>query len=203
MRKPRRAPPGRAPALASGTALVLLAATGCSPYDPSLPATPFLCGTTEPQCPDGYRCVADGTRMVCASGAIAPDAGFACADDSAFEGPGGNSTLPTATALTFPLPEMALAQLAICPAGDKDTFSLSLSGVQRNLDANTQWGTGQPVNLELFDATGTSLATGLASGARSIQLTKTDLPAGTYYLQTSAAAGVENNYGLAITVSGP
>ncbi|HEX4423076.1 MAG TPA: hypothetical protein VH165_34400 [Kofleriaceae bacterium] len=202
MREPRRALPGRAPALASGTALVVLAATGCSPYDPSLPATPFLCGTTEPKCPDGYRCVADGTRMVCALGAIAPDAGFACADDSAFEG-AGNSTLQTATALTFPLPEMALAQLAICPAGDKDTFSLSLSGAQRNIDANTQWDTGQPINLELFDATGASLATGLASGDRSIQLTKFDLAAGTYYLQTSAAAGVENNYGLAITVSGP
>ena len=46
-------------------ALALLAA--CSPYDPTLPAQPFLCGSAEPKCPDGYTCVSSGTLMVCAS----------------------------------------------------------------------------------------------------------------------------------------
>ena len=45
--------------------VVLFAA--CSPYDPQLPAQPFLCGSTEPKCPDGYTCVASGTQLVCAT----------------------------------------------------------------------------------------------------------------------------------------
>src|SRR5438128_2596672 len=44
--------------------LVLLAAA-CSPYDPNLPPEPFLCGTSEPKCPDGYTCQTQGTQLVC------------------------------------------------------------------------------------------------------------------------------------------
>ena len=29
----------------------------CSPYSPNLGATPFLCGSGTPQCPDGYKCM--------------------------------------------------------------------------------------------------------------------------------------------------
>jgi hypothetical protein len=50
--------------------------TACSPYDPSLPTTAFLCGASEPRCPDGYTCIADGKQMVChADGEPLPDAG--------------------------------------------------------------------------------------------------------------------------------
>ena len=46
--------------------VILLVA--CTPYDPSLPAEPFLCGSDEPKCPDGYTCMADGTgNQVCAT----------------------------------------------------------------------------------------------------------------------------------------
>ena len=46
---------------ASGPAL-----GACSPYDPDLGSTPFLCGTVDPACPDGYACQDDGTgKMVC------------------------------------------------------------------------------------------------------------------------------------------
>lgn len=48
---------------------VLLAAVAglaaCTPYDPKLSDTPFLCGTTEPKCPDGYTCVASNGKNVC------------------------------------------------------------------------------------------------------------------------------------------
>lgn len=37
--------------------LVIASAIGaCTPYDPTLGDTPFLCGTTEPKCPEGYTC---------------------------------------------------------------------------------------------------------------------------------------------------
>lgn len=35
-------------------AAAMLAA--CTPFEPSLPSTPFRCGSADPQCPDGYVC---------------------------------------------------------------------------------------------------------------------------------------------------
>jgi hypothetical protein len=55
--------------------LVLLVAA-CSPYDPNLPAQPFLCGPSEPKCPDGYTCQTVGTQLVCTTTAPGnPDGG--------------------------------------------------------------------------------------------------------------------------------
>src|SRR3954467_6417067 len=68
--------------------LVLLLAA-CSPYDPSLPPQPFLCGSAEPKCPDGYTCM--GT--VCTTTAVLPDGG---------DGPTGSCTKPfTGTLATW------------------------------------------------------------------------------------------------------
>ena len=54
--------------------LVLLVAA-CSPYDPNLPPEPFLCGPSEPKCPDGYTCQTVGTQLVCTTGASGTDGG--------------------------------------------------------------------------------------------------------------------------------
>ena len=56
--------------------LLLTAATAlgaCTPYDPALGPTPFLCGTTEPKCPDGYTCVSTGGKSVCTTTAVPGD----------------------------------------------------------------------------------------------------------------------------------
>jgi hypothetical protein len=55
--------------------LIALALAACSPYEPSLPPTPFLCATDEPRCPDGYTCVTDGKQQVCRADGTATDAG--------------------------------------------------------------------------------------------------------------------------------
>lgn len=67
--------------LAATIAAVALAAA-CSSYDPQLPRQPFLCGSDEPRCPDGYTCMTDGSnRMVCnPDGEPAPDASVARSD---------------------------------------------------------------------------------------------------------------------------
>lgn len=53
-----------------------VAGPACSPYDPSLPRTPFLCGDQEPRCPDGHVCVDDPDgRKVCRAADAAVDAG--------------------------------------------------------------------------------------------------------------------------------
>jgi hypothetical protein len=56
-------------------ALLAAALAACSPYDPSLPPTPFLCGDQEPRCPEGYVCVADDDRQVCRAEGTVADAG--------------------------------------------------------------------------------------------------------------------------------
>lgn len=61
-----------------------LAAAACTSYDPQLPDHPFLCGSDQPRCPDGYTCVTDGSnRMVCSKdGEPVPDASVARADEA-------------------------------------------------------------------------------------------------------------------------
>jgi hypothetical protein len=55
---------------------LVVALAACSPYDPSLPSTPFLCGDQAPRCPDGYTCVAQASGpMLCRKDGEAPDAG--------------------------------------------------------------------------------------------------------------------------------
>jgi len=62
--------------LCVGPCLWLVALAACTPYDPSLPPTPFLCGDQEPRCPEGYTCVTDrNDRMVCLADNLAHDAG--------------------------------------------------------------------------------------------------------------------------------
>jgi hypothetical protein len=57
--------------------LWLFALAACTPYDPSLPPTPFLCGDQEPRCPEGYTCVTErDARMVCRADSLVSDAGL-------------------------------------------------------------------------------------------------------------------------------
>ena len=73
--------------LAARIALALVAPVACSPYEPSLPTTPFLCGDQEPRCPEGFACVTDqdGRRVCRAEGAV--DAGLPDAAAPAVTGP--------------------------------------------------------------------------------------------------------------------
>jgi hypothetical protein len=74
---PRAAPRSTRTAAAWLVVLGLLAAAqACSPYEPSLPGTPFLCGDQEPACPEGYVCVGepDGRKVCMRAGSVPPDA---------------------------------------------------------------------------------------------------------------------------------
>jgi len=65
-------------ARAAAAALAAVAAAACSPYDPSLPPTPFVCADDEPRWPDGYVCVGDPDgRRVCRAASAAVDGGVA------------------------------------------------------------------------------------------------------------------------------
>src|SRR5882672_11323997 len=75
----------------------------CSPFNPNLPAEPFLCGDPNhpPICPEGFSCQTVGTPQVCVdTTGTAPDGGggdgsggFQCQDDHMVE---PNDTLANA-----------------------------------------------------------------------------------------------------------
>jgi len=187
--------------------LVAAAIAGCSPYDPDLPDTPFLCGNAAPRCPDGYACITDPDgRMVCSSQPAAPGSagGVACADDSPLETSARNDTIETAvdSPVAGAQRSILLAPLAICPAGDRDLFAVQITAGQ-HLEALTSWTAGSPVAVDILDDTGTPVASGGAAGERSLRAYASSLPIGTFYVQASAAAGVSNNYRIEITVTGP
>jgi hypothetical protein len=202
--------PGAARARAGRAArwLVAAAIAGCSPYDPELSDTPFLCGSEAPRCPDGYACIAepDG-RMVCSSQPAAPGSagGVACADDSPRETSARNDTIETAvdSPVAGAQRSILLAPLAICPAGDRDLFAVQITADQQQLEAVTTWTAGAPVAVDILDDTGTPVASGRAAGERSLRAAASRLPIGTFYVQASAAARTTNSYRIEITVTGP
>src|SRR5688572_12730478 len=107
-------------------------AAGCNPYNPELSDEPFRCGTSDPQCPDGYVCdERSPEEKICvrsdliddtdASVDEGPDAAFFCNNDTQLE---PNETINAATQI--PIPDNGrdyeLQALAICPDIDVDVF---------------------------------------------------------------------------------
>lgn len=188
--------------------LVAAALAGCSPYDPELSDTPFLCGDEAPRCPDGYACIADlAGRMVCSTQPAAPGAAgqAPCADDLPLETAARNDTIETAyrAPIAAPARSILLAPLAICPAGDKDTFAVQITRSPQDLEAIATWAGDPPVVVEILDDAGRPVVRGVAAGDHALRAYAANLPVGTFYVQASAAAGVSDRYQVEITVTGP
>ena len=181
----------------------------CSSYDPNLGKSPFLCGTDEPRCPGGYTCNDTAAPPVCLSkGGTAPDGpgnNFQCADDANLEGATRNDDIqhafqtPVATQRT----DITFAMVAICPEGDRDTYAVQITVEKQNLEAISSWDSGMPVSVAILANDGHTLNTGTAMGEKALRAYVPNLPMGTYFVQTFAAAGVKNNYSIAIKVTGP
>lgn len=204
---PPRAPAG---ARAGRAARWLVAAVivGCSPYDPELSNTPFLCGDEAPRCPDGYACIADPAgRMVCSTQRATLDAAgqASCADDAPLGTSARNDTIETAyrAPVADTQRSIRLAPLAICPAGDKDTFAVQITRSPQDLEAITTWTGGLPVAVDILDDAGRPVARGGVAGDHALHAYAANLPVGTFYVQASAAAGVRDSYRIEITVTGP
>jgi hypothetical protein len=197
----------RHPGLSIALALAALAA--CDAYDDDLGPTPFLCGPTEPRCPVGYSCAEDPAtgREICvgAGGSISDD--FTCHDDSAYE---PNDTLPMAT--TTPVDQMKtyqLGNLAICPAGDKDAFALTISASSSSLAVTVEFQAGgAELRAAILNTGGVPIATAqpIDGSPHTLRAYAQNLPTGTYYAQVSAAAAgatARNNYTLGLEVTPP
>jgi hypothetical protein len=173
---------------------------GCSPYSPDLGAAPFLCGTEDPKCPDGYSCVTDNmNRSVCIviNGQL-PDAG-ACPDQSLEP----NDTI--AQAYQLPLDSggtkhtFKFAQLAICTAGDKDTYSITLTTDKVIESVLTYTAGGGVLSMVLLSGSGAMLGSSSPNGTNGARLYVANLPAAVYYVQVigpAAGASLTNNYDI-------
>jgi len=190
---------------------VLLALAGgaflaaCSPYDPNLGPTPFRCGMSDPKCPDGYACNAQNVCEESGSSG-SPDAGgnFQCADDHTIE-PDNTTSEATPT----PIPDantcVSLVGLAICPDTDLDVFRFRIDDVNtKNVEArvHTDLSIGA-LQLKVLNSAGAVIGNGQPVDASTVTIQLQHLAAGTYFVQVSSAAGVENNYALQILTCAP
>lgn len=190
-------------------ALLTSLGAACSPYSPDLGTAPFKCGdgSAGPACPDGYACVPNGSAasFCLVNGGALPDAGVGqCADDTNLE---PNDSIATAypTPVNGTTKSIAYAGLAICPAGDKDTYKLSTVAGQ-NIEAVIEFDpNAATLSAVILNSGGTMIASaspvsGMQGKIRAFVATA---PAGAYYIQVSGpAAGAPlttNNYKLTIT----
>jgi hypothetical protein len=195
-----------------------LAALGaCSPYSPTLPEEPFLCGQTDPKCPDGYACMGMDSmnRPVCMSsdGSGTPPvdghvSGFDCADDSQTEGANRNDDISHAwqTPINMGFMTFPLAGLAICPSGDKDTYAVNVTTDGQNISAVVEYqADGAALAVTLLSSSGTAVASSTPNGANMVKATLNNAAAGSspYYFQVAAPMMGENNYKVTFTVTGP
>jgi hypothetical protein len=214
-----------ATAIVVGALSATFAVVACTPYDPSLPADPFSCGSSDPKCPDGFTCVIDGSngRALCQSGSSttpivdAPppttDGGgmFVCANDSSTE---PNETPLTATPLVLAQNPFTLTQLAICPATDKDNYKVHLASAG-TLDVKMTYDSGGAVlTLGIVSTQGAPIVSCPSSVApttctisgNTVEAKYTGAMTGDYVIQVlgpgaSGTNGGENNYQLVITTS--
>jgi len=197
-------------------ALLFLALGACSPYSPDLGAAPFLCGSGAPLCPDGYACQSPqggsgtGSDGVCVKtgGVVPPDSNPTnCADDSSLE-PNDSIAMawvtPVDTRKNFPL-----SSLAICPGGDKDTFSMQITVANENVEVLIDFDTaGAALQGSILNSGGTAIAQAMpvTGSPGHIRGYVANLPVGTYYAQVFGPASgsvTTNNYNLTINITGP
>lgn len=198
-------------------ALLLLAAGACSPYAPDLGPAPFKCsGSGAPLCPDGYSCMdpmggsgsdSNGT-CVKLGGVVPPDSNpIQCANDSTLEPNDTKDTAwltPVDTRKSFPL-----TSLAICPAGDKDNYSMQITVAMENVEVLIDYDTaGAALQGAILNTGGTAVANAMpiTGSAGHLRAYLANANVGTYYVQVFGPADgsvTTNNYNMTINITGP
>jgi hypothetical protein len=184
---------------ACGLGAAALAA--CSPFEPDLGLTPYLCADAEPRCPDDYTCMDDvGGRAVCVrTGAAPPDAGpdapptFQCAEDGMLE-PNDSISDAYQTDVGAGAPVRAFGPIAVCPEGDRDHYQIALSTALRGIEVITRWDSGMPVSCSILNTAGISIANGTPMGSNALRACAANLPVDLYYAVAFSPMGLKNNY---------
>jgi len=185
--------------------LLILALAACNPYDPQLGDRPFLCGSDEPRCPDGYVAVdLELDRCECRRGGTVADGGvYQCTTDPNEP----NETISSATETTvgtnmqYMAPNAAICRVA--GSDDVDVYHLMAprAGTLITVDVAFFDDTRVPT-IDLLDSGGVSVARGMPSPEpRDIVATFTAPTPASYFAKVSAAQDV--NYSIRITIIEP
>ncbi len=190
-------------AVATLVAVAAACTVGCSPYDPDLGAQPFLCGSDEPSCPDGYVCVERvGSDRVCRRSEDLADAGGdgnqQCSGDSTLE---PNETIETATMVAAGETQMVTA--VICPEDDQDLYRLDVDVTGKNVRVEVSYDSTQgQLAVDLLNSTGTLIRAGtiVNNNPDTLRADFTNLAQGYYYGRVKGA-GFRNNYDVTFIVT--
>jgi hypothetical protein len=186
-------------------ALLLALLAGCSAYDPDLGGTPFLCGTTDPRCPDGYVAVdVSVIRCECQKPGQ-PDAGdgYFCYPDP--NEPNETFRDATPVAISPPLPKV-FENIGICPGSDVDVYQVLIARVGSQLAVDVLFDTAREApRLDLLDMSGGSLGpTVLHPEPGKLSATIIAGYVGAHHVELRAGAAQQSvNYTLRIQVTEP
>ena len=182
------------------------ALAACTPYDPDLGPTPYLCSSQEPRCPDDYECMETSSRPVCVlAGSLAPDAGmdapsgFQCAMDGMLE-PNDAINQAYQTDVGPSAPMRVFGPLSICPEGDKDHYQINITTANRGIEVITRWDTGMPISCAILNNAGTAIANGSPMGSNAIRACATNLPTDIYYAIALSPKALRNNYRIELRI---
>jgi len=190
------------------------AITACSPYDPDLGQSPFTCGPVDqnPRCPDGYTCQPPDTagKEWCQKpGDTIPIDGsnLNCADDSSLE-PNDMITQAFQTPVATQKNTLTFAGLAICPSGDKDNYSVTITMANQNLEVLIEYDpAGADLQGSILNSGGTPIANASPTDPGHRRAYTPNLPTGVYYAAvfgpTMGTGVTTNNYKMTINVTGP
>lgn len=193
--------------------LVAASLAACTPYDPDLGNAPFFCGPAdqEQRCPEGYMCMpsagSGGTEVCVAPNGMIPVDGnnTNCADDRSLEPNDSTATAwitPVDTTKSFPL-----SSLAICPAGDKDNYSIMMTTANQNLEVIVEWEAGgAELQAAILNSGGVAIANATTTVSNTKRAYTPNVPSGIYYAQVfgpNQGSLTTNNYKLSINVTGP
>lgn len=192
---------------------LVASAAACSPYDPDLGMSPFICGPADqnPRCPDGYTCqmTSSGEYCLSAGGMVPVDSGgnMNCADDSALE-PNDSIAQAFQTPVATTKNTLTFAGLAICPMGDKDDYSVTITTANQNLEMIIEYDAVAGADLQgsILNSGGQAIANASPMGTGMRRAYTPNLPTGVYYASVfgpTSGALQTNNYKLTITVTGP
>jgi hypothetical protein len=186
----------------------------CNPYNPDLGDTPFRCGTSDPVCPDGYRCVEhssanrpcepdDGTELPDGGGDT--DSGLsACVPplpDAELE-PNENIADPYPTPIP-PNTDFDLIGAAICSDSDVDVFRFVVDVTGKNGRLEMTYNAANGVLLlDMLNSTGVSIRAGTPTGGdnNKIRADVANLAQGTYFAQVKGMPGSRNTYNIKFIV---
>lgn len=171
--------------------LLVVAAAACSPYNPDLGDKPFLCGSSEPRCPEGYTAVdVTAVRCECVSEVTQGGGGGEACDnfnpDALEPNDGTSSATPTAIGSST---TTSYQGVAVCPGTDQDVYVMDINKTSTAIKAEVTYTNGAAPTVDILDPQGVSVRPTVNSAVTGkVTATFTSRVMGRHYAVVKAGA---------------